>query len=177
MVEVDKVVVGVYAANCYILSKNNKALVIDPGDEYDKIKPFINNKEIVGVLITHKHPDHIGALNNFDKNKIYSYNNLKEGINQITPFTFEVIYTKGHTSDSITFYFQEDNLMFTGDFLFKGSIGRMDLPTGNANEMIKSIEKLKKYPNVKIFPGHGEPTTLEEEKQNNIYFSLNGWYN
>lgn len=170
MVAVDKVVVGVYEANCYILSKDKKVLVIDPGDEYEKIEPYLNDKEVVGVLVTHSHPDHIGALNYFDENKIYSYENLKEGKLEIGPFTFEVIQTKGHTNDSITFYFKEENIMFTGDFLFKGSIGRMDLPTGNHKEMKESIEKIKQYPNAIIYPGHGAPTTLENEKHNNIYF-------
>ena len=170
MVEVDKVVVGVYQANCYILTKNNKALVIDPGDEFYKIKPHLKDKDVVGVLVTHSHPDHIGALNNFDKNKVYNFNNLKEGSNQIPPFNFEVIETKGHTNDSITFYFKEEKIMFTGDFLFKGSIGRMDLPTGNKEGMFESIKKIKTYPNVTIYPGHGDATTLKEEKQTNIYF-------
>lgn len=173
MVAVDKVVVGVYEANCYILSKNNKCIVIDPGDEYEKIKPYLDNKEIVGVLITHSHPDHIGALKNFDKSKIYSHTNLKEGIKIINPFTFEVIFTPGHTKDSVTYYFKKDNIMFTGDFIFKGSIGRMDLPTGNSQEMKKSLKKIKEYPNVIIYPGHGEKTTLNIEKENNIYFSMN----
>ena len=170
MVEVDRVVVGVYEANCYILSKNNKCLVIDPGDEFNKIKPLLENKELTGVLVTHKHPDHIGALKYFDQNIVYSFDNLKEGIKEIGPFRFEVIYTKGHTNDSITYYFKEEGIMFTGDFLFKGSIGRMDLPTGSAEEMKQSLSKIKKFPNIKIYPGHGNSTTLEEEKQNNIYF-------
>ena len=60
--------------------------------------------------------------------------------------------------------------MFTGDFLFKESIGRTDLSTGNALEMKRSIEKIKQYEGkIKIFPGHGDSTNLEYEKQNNIY--------
>ena len=60
--------------------------------------------------------------------------------------------------------------MFTGDFLFKGTIGRTDLPTGNMDEMKKSIKLIKTYPDCKIYPGHGESTTLNEEKKSNIYF-------
>ena len=68
--KIERVVVGLLETNCYILSKNNKCIVLDPGDEYDKIIDTIGNKEIIGVIITHHHFDHIGALNNFDKNTV-----------------------------------------------------------------------------------------------------------
>ena len=60
--------------------------------------------------------------------------------------------------------------MFVGDFIFKDNIGRCDLETGNINKMKESIDKIKKYPNVIIYPGHGIDTTLDYEKENNIYF-------
>lgn len=61
--------------------------------------------------------------------------------------------------------------MFTGDFLFKKTIGRTDLETGNMDEMNRSIEKIKKYPGKTIiYPGHGEATTLEKEINTNPYF-------
>ena len=61
--------------------------------------------------------------------------------------------------------------MFTGDFLFKGTIGRTDLPSGSDDEMQKSIEKIKQYPKeTKIYPGHGETSTLEIEIKTNPYF-------
>ena len=59
--------------------------------------------------------------------------------------------------------------MFTGDFLFKESIGRTDLG-GNINSMKDSIEMIKKYPDVTIYPGHGEKTTLFYEIKHNPYF-------
>ena len=60
--------------------------------------------------------------------------------------------------------------MFTGDFLFKGTIGRTDLETGNIIIMKNSIEKIKKYSdNIEIYPGHGNKTTLEYEKKHNLY--------
>ena len=62
--------VGYLKANCYILEKNNKVIIIDPGSEYDKISPVIKNKEIIKILITHYHQDHIGALENFNKKLI-----------------------------------------------------------------------------------------------------------
>lgn len=167
--KIDIVNVSPYVTNCYFLSKNNDVLVIDPGGDFDKIKPFVNGKNILGALITHGHDDHDSEAFRFEN--VYDFSNLKEGKNKIGPFEFEVIYTPGHTSDSITIYFEEDKLMFTGDFLFKETVGRMDLPTGSLKDMKNSLIKISKYPNVKIYPGHGDFTTLDYEKKNNIYFS------
>ena len=167
------IVVGDLEENCYIIEKNNKCIVIDPGDEFEKIDSNITCK-LIAILITHHHFDHIGALEEL-KNKynveVYDSNNLNEGNINIEDFNIEVIFTKGHTNDSITYYFKDDNVMFTGDFLFKEDIGRTDLPTGNMFEMKKSIEKIKKYPDkIIVYPGHDESTNLEYEKQQNIYF-------
>lgn len=166
---IDIVHVSPYVTNCYILSKDNDVLVIDPGGNFDKIKPFLEGKNVLGTVITHGHDDHNFEAFNFEN--IYDFRNLKEGKNKIGPFEFEVIYTPGHTSDSIILYFEEDRLMFTGDFLFKGTVGRMDLPTGNLEDMKNSLIKISKYPDVKVYPGHGDFTTLNYEKENNIYFS------
>ena len=61
-------------------------------------------------------------------------------------FSFQVIYTPGHSKDSISFYFKEEKLMFVGDFVFKESIGRCDLPGGSEEEMQESLSKIKGYP-------------------------------
>ena len=61
--------------------------------------------------------------------------------------------------------------MFTGDFIFRDTVGRVDLPTGSEKEMNKSIEKIKKYDDdIDIYPGHGDITTLSYEKKSNVYF-------
>ena len=158
--KVDRVIVGDLLTNCYILSIDNNCIVIDPGDEYNKIREKIGNKKIKGVIVTHNHFDHVGALSYF--NNIYDYSNLKEGINNIDKFEFEVIYTPGHTNDSICIYFKKEKIMFTGDFIFKDGIGRTDLG-GNEIDMITSINKIAIYPNVKIYPGHGESSYLKDE--------------
>ena len=89
----------------------------------------------------------------------------------IDNFKFYMIKTIGHKDDLITYYFKDENIMFVGDFIFKNDIGRCDLDGGNFNDMLKSIEKIKKYPlSTKIYPGHGEDTTLENEIENNKYF-------
>ena len=66
--------VGFLETNCYIIEECNKCLVIDPGDEADKILKNIKYK-VVGILVTHHHFDHIGALNSFDKNLILDKSN------------------------------------------------------------------------------------------------------
>lgn len=167
--KIDRVVVGDLQTNCYVLSIGNNCLVIDPGDEYNKIKQVIGNKNVVGVIVTHNHFDHVGAINYFDK--IYDYNNLGEGINKIGKFSFEVIYTPGHTDDSIVIYFKDNNIMFVGDFIFKDGVGRTDLG-GNYYDLVKSIKKISKYDkDIILYPGHGDSTKIgiEIEKLVSLY--------
>lgn len=104
--EVRKIKVGYLQTNCYILIEQGSCLIIDPGDQYYSIESQIGHNQILGVLITHRHPDHIGALEQIQKTynpKIFEKNNLTEGKYEIGPFRFEVINTPGHTSDSVTF--------------------------------------------------------------------------
>ena len=88
-------------------------------------------------------------------------------------FRLEIIPTPGHTSGSVCFLFhfpEEGDLMFTGDMLFQGSIGRTDLG-GSEKEMFSSIELLKTLPDsIVCFPGHGPKTNLGLEKAFNPYF-------
>ena len=162
--KISKVIVGDLETNCYIISILDKCIVIDPGDEYEKIRSRINNKKVVCVIITHYHFDHIGALKYFNKNIILDKNNLEEKEYNIEGFNFEIIYTPGHKEDSITIYFKKENIMFTGDFIFKGSIGRTDLKGGSDALMLNSLNKIKKFPkNTIIYPGHGEKTILYNE--------------
>lgn len=172
--KIETIVVGCMEENCYILECDGKCLVIDPGDEYSKIKEKISSKELLAVLITHHHHDHIGALNDLLQDyevPVCRKRNLKEKIYTIGPFRFQCIYTPGHTSDSVTFYFEEEKIMFTGDFVFRGTVGRCDFPTGNIEEMDQSILRLKQYSkDVILYSGHGDPTTLEQECRTNPYF-------
>lgn len=171
--EIKKIITGALDENCYVLIKNNTCLVVDPGDDFQKIKEEIGDNKILGVLITHSHFDHIGALRNFLTKrsiKIFKRSNLEEKEYEIGDFKFKCIYTPGHSKDSVTFYFEDDNVMFDGDFIFKESIGRTDLPSGNDKEMKESIEKILQYDeNIKLYPGHNEETTIKYEKENNQY--------
>lgn len=174
--EIRNIKVGSYQTNCYILVEDGKCLVIDPGDQYYSIEDQIGSNELIGILVTHRHPDHIGALNKLVDTyhvPVYDRSNLEEKKYDIENFHFEVIYTPGHTSDSITFDFYEYNFMFTGDFLFNHSIGRTDMPTGSMEQMKQSIEKIKEYSDrFRVYPGHGEKTELGEEKLNNPFFNI-----
>ncbi len=167
------VVTGYLDENCYLLIKNGTCLVVDPGDEYNKIKNEIGDNKVLGVLITHSHFDHIGALRNFLTKrsiKIYKKSNLEEKEYNIGDFHFECIFTPGHSKDSVTFYFKEEKAMFNGDFIFKESLGRCDLPGGSEREMNDSIQKILPYDDdIVLYPGHNEKTTLGYEKKNNPY--------
>ena len=171
--KIDKIVVGNLFENCYVISIDNKCLIVDPGDEENRIIDFIGDMEVVGILVTHNHFDHVGALTDI-KNKykvdVYDFSNLEEKEYSIGPFTFKVIFNPGHTSDSISFYFEKENVMFVGDFIFKNSIGRCDLG-GNYQEMEESINKLKEFDfDITLYPGHGDKTTLSYEKMHNPFF-------
>lgn len=174
--EIKRVITGFLDENCYVLIKNGTCLVIDPGDDFKKIKEEVGNNKVLGVLITHSHFDHIGALRNFltkKSIKILKRSNIEEKEYSIGDFNFKCIYTPGHSKDSVTFYFEEDKVMFIGDFIFKDSIGRTDLPGGSDDEMKNSISMILKYDDdIILYPGHDEVTTLGEEKKNNPYLKL-----
>lgn len=160
--EIKTLIVGELETNCYILIKDNDCIIIDPGDDFNIIKESVKNLNIVGCLVTHFHQDHIGALEEVISKYDVEINKLND------KFEYEIIETPGHTMDSKTFYFKKINTMFTGDFIFKSSIGRTDLG-GNDKDMIESLEMIKKYPDDTIlYPGHGPSTILGKEKK---YFS------
>lgn len=85
---------------------------------------------------------------------------------------FVVLYTPGHTTGGVCFYCKEENVIFTGDTLFRMSIGRTDLDGGSYETIMQSINRLKELPgNTKAYPGHGPSTTIEEEAKYNPYFA------
>ena len=173
MLKVKKIITGELLENCYIIESDKSCLIVDPGSDFDKIVKEVT-LPVLGVLITHRHFDHIGDLEEvLDKYKcqLFDYYSTDEEEFKVKEFNFSVINTPGHTEDSVCYYFFNDKIMFTGDFLFKGSIGRCDLG-GNETDMRKSIEKIKKYDDdIVIYPGHGDKSTLKEEKEFNIYLS------
>ncbi len=159
------------------------------------------------IILTHGHFDHIMALRkvkDFTGAKIIIHKNdaplleddnlnllryvarikreyVKEDIivleeNLKTPdFEIEFINTPGHTDGSMCIICGD--IMFSGDMLFKGSIGRTDFkPYGDAAKMANSIKKIKSLnKDYEVYPGHGEETTLGEEIRTNPYFNENIW--
>jgi glyoxylase-like metal-dependent hydrolase (beta-lactamase superfamily II) len=87
--------------------------------------------------------------------------------------TFELIFAPGHSPAHLCFYARAENFLIGGDILFRGSIGRADLPGGNYNQLIDNIEqKLFTLPDdCVVYPGHGPETTIGYEKQNNPFFN------
>ncbi len=170
MFKVEKLVVGFLNENCYIVSNNKEALIIDPGDESDRIISFIKEHKYKAkaILITHYHFDHIGALesikNEFKVNVI-DYNNQKK----VDGFDFEIIKNYGHTLDCVSYYFKKDKVMFTGDFIFKDTIG--NYKDDNYKVMLESLIQFKnsKYSGVTIYPGHGDETNYDYEIKNNPF--------
>ncbi len=169
--KVEKKETGYLEENCYVISINNDCLIIDPGDDFDKIKKLVGNKNVLAVLITHYHFDHVGALEETKKYYNVDVIDYKSDKNQnISPFNFEIILTPGHKEDAVTYYFKNENIMFVGDFIFKGTIGRCDLEGGCFDDMKKSLKLIKTYDkNTTLYPGHGKDTTLKEELENNPY--------
>lgn len=99
--------------------------------------------------------------------------NLKLTENEEVKFgshTFKIIRTPGHSPGSVSFYCAEDNVLFTGDTLFKGSIGRTDFPGGSMFQIISSLRELAQLPDKTIvYPGHGPQTSIGFELAHNPY--------
>jgi glyoxylase-like metal-dependent hydrolase (beta-lactamase superfamily II) len=96
---------------------------------------------------------------------------LEEGKHHCGPFSFEILYTPGHSPDHISFYFRDQKSLIAGDVLFRESIGRTDLYKGNFEVLARSIrEKLYTLPDDTIvYPGHGPETSIAHEKNNNPF--------
>lgn len=187
----------------------NQVLVIDPGGDFSIIDDMIKKLDKKGgaVLLTHAHFDHIMAAADFSNAgyKIYMHKNdmqllegsgnlakymglklpkfvvdneLIGGLIEIFGFKIEVIETPGHTAGSVCY--RIDNVLFSGDTIFKDTFGRFDFPSGNLNSLIASIKKLFKIKdNLVIYSGHGEVTTLDEERTHNAiynyFWEINLW--
>jgi len=100
-----------------------------------------------------------------------------EGLTNFAGFKFNVIHTPGHTAGGICLYSPEDGIIFTGDTLFAGSVGRTDFAGADARKCMRQLienikSKLLTLPDqTKVFPGHGPATTIELEKKHNPYLN------
>lgn len=185
-----------------VYDDNKEAVIIDPGAEPEKIIKWIQHLQLKPkfILNTHGHYDHVGGndlvrqaldipvyiaapdakmldgKHNFFgtivENKVADH--LLEDGDRL-PFSngeIEVVFTPGHTKGSCVFYFAKEKISFTGDTVFKGTVGRTDLPGGDFEEILNSVQyKLKHIENdVVIYPGHGPKTTFQAERIHNPYF-------
>lgn len=199
--EIKKIVSFECDENCYLLKSGNKGILIDPGFDFEKILKECEDIEIPYIFLTHCHYDHVKSCANMKRekqSKIVSSekcsSNMKDKVinasylfgreesympadiflkdNEIfNTFLGDIrcIYTPGHTDCSVCFFINDH--IFTGDTLFKLSIGRWDLATGDGGELIESI-KNKIYTldeNISVHPGHGEDTEIGYEKKHNLY--------
>ena len=87
------------------------------------------------------------------------------------------ILTPGHTPGSVCFYIPEEKLIFTGDLLFKNSVGRTDFAGGSGLDLRKSLDRILEIipDDVKVLPGHGKFTTMGAERVNNFYLKIDQW--
>jgi len=199
--------VGPLAMNATLAmdKESNETIFFDPGDEIERILEIskAENMNIIRLIATHCHVDHIAGANiamkklglpleicPLGKNMLgnvgpiaaafgYTTSEIKEGgyidegdIVKIGKTKFDILHCPGHSPDSLCFYTEE--ILIGGDVIFKGSLGRTDLPGGNTEQLMNSItRKIYLLPDeTTIYPGHGPETILGVEKEQNPY--LNG---
>ena len=128
--------------------------------------PIYLNKEDEKIARSAKQGEVFGINNSAHISSPINY--LEQGPLKIGNFTFEVIFTPGHTSGSVCY--QIDNCLFTGDTLFHLSCGRTDLYSGNDREMKSSLRILKELSDdLLVYPGHEDTSTLKIEKEFNPF--------
>ena len=91
-----------------------------------------------------------------------------------------VLHTPGHTAGGITLVSDENRFAFTGDTVFYEGVGRTDLPTGDVRELMRSLERILVLPpSYVLYPGHGEPTTVDHESVFNplLQYRSHAWFN
>ncbi|WP_022749036.1 MBL fold metallo-hydrolase [Lachnobacterium bovis] len=199
-------VVGPVMTNCYFVinEENNEMIVIDPGDNADKLIKQIDkdNYKVKAILLTHGHFDHANGskeLKEYYKVPIYIHEKERETLEnpqlnlsnwlgstkkyeadiflkdeqelEIAGFKIRVLFTPGHTIGGCSYYFPYESVVFVGDTLFAGSVGRTDFPRSSQSDLVRGIrEKLMVLPDdTRVFPGHNEETTIETERIYNPY--------
>ncbi|OGC11664.1 hypothetical protein A3K48_04110 [candidate division WOR-1 bacterium RIFOXYA12_FULL_52_29] len=182
--------VGPISANCYVVwdEPTKEALIIDPGDDSGSIIKIIaaNQLSVKAIVNTHGHFDHVGSngeLKQATGAKLMQHP-LDAKMARLTDPTmademledggsvtigqshFKVIHTPGHSPGGICLYNEEEKVLFSGDTLFLGTYGRVDLPNSSAPAMAASLKRLFALPPETIVcPGHGRPTTIGDAKK------------
>ncbi len=190
MLKIHTLILGLYQVNCYIVHNedSDRCVVIDPGYEPEKIAAFLqkNGLQSEAILLTHGHFDHVGGVKALvGSGKVYLHElerTMPEALTagplyttdtyparfSVAGMEFTVLHTPGHTPGSVCLVCED--AMFSGDTLFAGSCGRTDLPGGDWATIQASLKRLKELPgDMRVFPGHGEDTTLSQERLYNPY--------
>lgn len=190
-------VVGQIETNCYVVTDEASltCAVIDPGDESNVILDYIesNKLTVVAILLTHGHFDHHLAVYPVreatgapiyiskadaltegarDTLKLTADENVRfygEGdIITVGPLSYTVIETPGHSPGCVTL--KCENVLFTGDTLFRDSIGRTDLGGGDMQQLLRSLYRLSQLEgDFEVYPGHMDASTLDRERSFNSY--------
>ncbi|MDR0720964.1 MAG: MBL fold metallo-hydrolase [Treponema sp.] len=174
-------------SNCYILGTEDsapekEAIIVDPGAMNETIVGLIENNgyALKGALITHDHLNHVHGLRTLKKiyncpvygiNPVireHSTTTVKDGDEfNIGAFRVEVLAVPGHSADLAVY--KIDRMLFTGDALSAGFVGRTASSYGAANQMTALRSKILSLPkDCTILPGHGPPSILEAERRFNI---------
>ena len=183
---------GLYTANCYVLIKEGKSLIIDPGFHCNHIIEMVQDSEPLAVLLTHGHCDHVSALDevcahykipaylhpldhellqlirrrpSVYKKKMYTNcEDLVTGKLQLGPFEIIVHHTPGHSAGSVCL--EIEGHLFTGDTVFKQNVGNTDNYKSNTHDLITSLKYiLSLSKDLIIEPGHKESTILKDEEE------------
>jgi len=192
--------VGMLSTNCYVVNCHDtkEALVIDPGLDFSsEAKPifdYIDEAKLTVKFIvnTHGHSDHVKAdalfqekydvplcihpgdahfIEGLEKGRFPANVMLRDGDSvKFGNESLQVMHTPGHTPGSISLV--GEKLVFTGDTLFAGGIGRTDFPGGSDSAMRLSLQKLVRLPDYfLVYPGHGETSMMGEEKRVNPFLN------
>ena len=196
---VKRMQVGPIGTNCYILEAEKKIAVIDPGDEAERILEVLGETEgtVEYILLTHGHYDHTTAVPELHRAlpeaKIYIHQADANGAGSrlfplagqvddlllydegdalpLGSLTIEVLHTPGHSKGSVTL--KAGDVLFTGDTLFAGSMGRTDLSGGDEEEIMASLKRLGELEgDFTVCPGHMQTSTLDQERKTNPYLRM-----
>jgi hydroxyacylglutathione hydrolase len=206
--EVRQLTVGPIAENCFVVRKEgaDKALVVDPGEEPERILAEIEQTgaEVEAILITHCHFDHVGAVAplaratgapvyvpeievpvladimsftfpGFGPYENYEADEVVKGGEalELAGLTLDVLFTPGHSPGHVTYAVRDEESIFSGDVLFQGSVGRVDLPGADGPTLMRSIQTLLEAHSAEtaVYPGHMGTTTLGAERATNPFLA------
>ncbi|WP_052883135.1 MBL fold metallo-hydrolase [Thermoproteus tenax] len=194
MYEVERVVVGPLETNCYLICKGSECLVVDPGAEPERIAERLAGRGVAAIVATHLHFDHVGAVEalaerfrapfiahraDWELREVFARVAESWGFEAPRlpepspagaelPLGLRALHVPGHTPGSIAVL--GDGFVLTGDLLFRGSVGRTDLPGGDWETLVRSVCSLYELPpSYAVLPGHGPPTTLGREARANYF--------